>query len=521
MSAGRTGVRAGLVALGLALPGLISASGTPGRAAPGTAPVAAVEAAAGPGGTVNGIPAQELARMRREAPLVEAALRIQRAAGDGTAAGFAGVALTGAGDGVDVFWKGAPPGAVRREIAAVRTGRVTVRAARYSRAELASAAATVARADGTVTVSYPVSGTALVVASPDPAATRARLPRLPVEVTLTRAAAAPKPAAAKPAGSKAAGSKSAGSKSARSKAAGTATAAATMVAAAETLPSPSRQDDARPAWGGAHLINRNAAGGNSGWQTRDATGKVIDADTAYHCTSGFPVRNPLTAVEYLLVPASCGKPRDLFVKPNGVAVNDVLAGDNTLVSAVPGVMLTRPAGGAEPFLYTGGSWSDTGWSIERAAPLVAGQHVCVTGAQTGLACGAQVSDTLGNRSGWTPNSTGGSTVLSGLTRVLLAEHSWYTLRDGTTCTISPAPEDVGCLPYQGPGDVGATVFTVDGGTTTGVTIRGLVMRMEFPQDDGLENVQFVDVGDVMPMLRGFENSFGTWLELVTKFNDTP
>ena len=488
MSPGRLGVPAGLAALGLALPGLIGGSAG-GGSRPETAPTAEAPAATA-GGAVNGIPAAELARMRREAPLAEAALRIRHAAGDGTAPGFAGVALSRAGDGVDVFWRGTPSGAVRHEIdASARTVRVTVRAAKYSLAELASAAARVASADRTATASYPVSGAGLIVESPDPAKTRARLPRLPVGVTLSRSAAAPKRAAA--------------------------------AASAVTLPSPSRQDDARPAWGGAHIINYNAAGGNSGWQTRDSTGKVQDADTQFHCTSGFPVRNPLTGVEFLLAPATCGKPRDLFVNPNGVAVNDSLAGDNTLVSPVPGVMLLRPVGGAEPFLYTGDSWSDTGWSIERASSLVAGQHVCVTGAQTGVQCGGTVSDTLGNRDGWIPNSTGGSSWLGSLTRVLLAEHSWYTLQNGTTCTVSPAPEDYGCLPYMGPGDVGATVFTVDGGTTTGVTIRGLTMRMEYPQGGSDENVQYVDVGDVMPMLKGFDNVFGTWLELVTKYNDTP
>jgi hypothetical protein len=467
MNAGRLGLPAGLVALSLTLSGLVTGSSAPDRPTAAAVPDPVTVAAGS--GVVNGIPAAALAQMSREAPLVSAALRIKHAAGDGAAAGYTGVALTPAGDGVDVFWKGQPAGAARREIDAVAGSLpVRVHAAPWSKAELDTAAAT----------------------------------RVEKETTAGKAATA----------AKAAPSKAASGKAALTKAA----------LAGVTLPSPSRQNDTRPAWAGAHIINSLATGGNDGWLRRDEIGAVVPADNKYHCTSGFPVRNPANGIEYMLTAASCGKPRQLFVDPVGEGVSDPLAGDDNWIAGPWGVMLSRPVGGAEPFLYTGDSWSNTGWSIDRADGLVENQHVCVSGAETGVTCGAIVTS-LNGGGGYVPNWSGHSDQLNGMAILQLntAGRS-YTLQDGTACGVGDptAPENLNCPRYLGPGDIGAPIFTIDGGASTGATIRGLILRNQIA--DGDQQRQYNSEGlDAALLMSVFQGSVGTVLQAVTKNNDVP
>jgi hypothetical protein len=497
---------------------VISGSAGPAGAAPDGGPAVAVPAVAGPAtaipGDLNGVPMAAIERMRREAPLVSAAERITAAAGNGKASGFTGVALTDDGSRVRVYWKGQPPAGVRTVIdREARKVPVAVEQARFSRQELTAAASQVLRSieplGKSVTVSFPVSGTGLTVSAEDPAAAKALLPSTPVPLTVEKAAT---PAKVK--------------KSATSaKKATAAKAAAAKALAVNQPPSPSRQDDTRPAWGGAHWINSNATGGNSGAQTRDAYGKVADYDDKWHCTSGFPMLDRRTNTELMLMAASCGRPRQLFVDPTGTAVNDSLASCDCWLNDDYGVMLTKPAGGAEPFLYTGGTWSDIGWSIERyvTAGLTPGQHVCLTGAHTGVACDATVSVNGEIQNAYTPGSQGASHMVYYMTRIFPSTAPRpYTLMDGSSCGVltnpRPGEEDWCTDPFMGEGDVGASVFTVDGGQATGVTLRGIIVRREIGgfeyQLDG-----YVDAQSMGNVFEAFRGTFGSDLTILSKDND--
>jgi len=496
-------IPAGLVVLGLAAPGLVGSSAAPRSAVP--APMVAPAPAAG-SGPVNGVPAAELDQMRREAPLVAAASRIRHAAEDGAAAGYVGVALTSVGDGVDVYWKGTPADAIRAVIDREATSvRVTVRPAPYSRAELDAAAAQVSAAvtrpgeSRRVSVSFPVTGDGVTVRTDTADRTRALLPKVAVPVTVTalpkalRRATAPKPAA---------------------------TAKAAASAANEgAWPSPSRQRDAKPAWGGAHIINYNATGGNQGWLSRDEFGAITPADDKWHCTSGFPVLNTATNTELMVGAASCGAPRQLFVNANGEGVNDPLAGDaNWLVESL-GLMLTRPAGGAEPFIYTGGSWSDTGWSVSAHDYLLANQHVCITGAETGLMCGATVTTEIGTRTRWMAASQGNSLYLTGMTGIELdTTRRVYVLKDQSLCNGLSTIEVYCAKDWLGEGDIGAPIFTIDGGDKTGVTVRGIYLTNRYPENGEAFTSGFGDAMDADKVLRTFAN-LGTPLQILNQQNN--
>jgi hypothetical protein len=509
-----------LLLVAVTAPGMLVISGSagPAGAAPDGGQAVAVPAGAGPAtatpGDLNGVPMAAIERMRREAPLVGAAERITAAAGNGKASGFTGVALTADGSRVRVYWKGQPPAGVRTVIdREARKVPVAVEPARFSRQELTAAASQVLRGieplGESVTVSFPVSGTGLTVSAEDPAAAKALLPSTPVPLTVEKAAT---PAKVK--------------KSATSaKKATAAKAAAAKALAVNQPPSPSRQDDTRPAWGGAHWINSNATGGNGGAQARNAYGIVADYDDKWHCTSGLPMLDRRTNTELMLMPASCGRPKQLFVDPTGAAVNDSIASCDCWLNDDYGLMLTRPVSGAEPFVYTGGTWSEIGWSIENlvTTALTPGQHVCLSGAHTGVACDAQVSVNGEVMNAFTPGSQGTSHMVYYTTRILpSSDPRPYTLMDGSSCGVLANPprgeEDFCFDPYMAAGDVGAPVFTVDGGQATGVTLRGIVVRQE-TGGEADQNQNFVDAQSMGNVFEAFRGVFGSDLTILNKAND--
>jgi hypothetical protein len=501
---------------------VISGSAGPAGAAPDGGPAVALPAVAGPAtavpGDLNGVPMAAIERMRREAPLVSAAERITAAAGNGKASGFTGVALTDDGSRVRVYWKGQPPAGVRTVIdREARKVPVAVEQARFSRQELTAAASQVLRSieplGKSVTVSLPVSGTGLTVSAEDPAAAKALLPSTPVPLTVEKAAT---PAKVKKSATSA--------KKATAAEATAAKAAAAKALAVNQPPSPSRQDDTRPAWGGAHWINSNATGGNGGAQARSAVGNVANYDDKWHCTSGFPMLDKRTNTELMLGAASCGRPRQLFLDPTGVAVNDSLAGCDCWVNDDFGVMLTRPTGGAEPFVYTGGTWSEIGWSVESWGSFVGGQTVCISGAHTGVACNAKVSDSaVGTYNAYTPGSQGVSHKVFFMTPIIPGTAARpYTLMDGSSCGVLTNPrqfEEDECVdPILGEGDVGAPVFTIDGGQLTGVTLRGILVRLELGGIDNDQNT-FVDAQSMGNVFEAYRATFGSDLVILNKAND--
>jgi hypothetical protein len=501
---------------------VISGSARPAGAAPDGGPAVAVPAVAGPAtaipGDLNGVPMAAIERMRREAPLVSAAERITAAAGNGKASGFTGVALTDDGSWVRVYWKGQPPAGVRTVIdREARKVPVAVEQARFSRQELTAAASQVLRSieplGKSVTVSFPVSGTGLTVSAEDPAAAKALLPSTPVPLTVEKAATPAKVKKSATSAKKATAAKATAAKPTAAKA-----------LAVNQPPSPSRQDDTRPAWGGAHWINSNATGGNGGAQARDAHGNVANYDDKWHCTSGFPMLDKRTNTELMLGAASCGGPRQLFLDPTGVAVNDSLSGCDCWLNHDFGVMLTRPVGGAEPFLYTGGTWSDIGWSIETYGSFVPGQTVCISGAQTGVACNAEVSENaVGTYNAFTPGSQGVSHKIYYMTPIIPgSDPRPYTLMDGSSCGVLTNPgqfEEQQCLdPNFGEGDVGAPVFTIDGGLATGVTLRGILVRLELGGIDN-DTDMWVDAQSMGNVFEAFRATFGSDLVILNKAND--
>lgn len=459
------------------------------RSAPTPGPAERPAQAPSESGDHGGVTPAQRARMASEEPLVQAALRIRRAAQATKASGFAGVALR---EGtVTVYWKGpVPPGSrktIDQEAAKVP---VAIRPAAHSAQELSRAADEIGRklrAAGdrsVVSIGYPVTGagiTATVAGTKTPAV----LANAPVPVTLARTATK----IVKPASESTVPRPRAGSLAVPGTARTTGTGDPMGTLALGNWPNPSRQDDAVPAWGGAHVINSDATGGNHGWKTRAAgTNEVIDVDNRYHCTSSFPV---LFGTQELMVGAlSCGGPHRTFVDPSGDVVNTPTTGIG--VDASSGVSLTIPKGGAEPYLYTDDPWGQTGWQIGGWEAPVAGQTVCISGAERGVFCEAEIDDEVGTETAYIPTSQGDSNETHNMTNISTHYHGgpvWdgrrpFKLADGSECNAYEYLKEVdelGCSPVPlGPGDMGAAVFTLTAGTTTGVTIKGILVH----QHDG-------------------------------------
>jgi hypothetical protein len=467
---------AGIITCAVLALGSVQASAAPPAAKPPAPPVA--PDSAGAASAVDGAvsPAQR-AQMTKEAPLAKAALEIQQA-GRSAPEGFAGVALRG--DTVTVYWKGTVPNEVRAVLdREARHVSLAVQAAPFSAAELDIAAQRLIKAVHTTgdrrvaTVSYDVTGAGLAVTSNAPARSKAALPDVGVAVKVVPAQPAAETAKA-PAGKTSAMPQQ-----------------PTSVAAADVgaWPDPSRQDDATPAWGGAHIINTNAAGTNHGWQTRLPSNEVADADAKYHCTSGFPVLDPSTNTELMVGSASCGAPNNSFVDPSGDSVNDPAGG---FQDPAVGIAVTKPRGGAESYVYDGDAWSATGWQIADWEPPVAGQHLCVSGGETGIVCNVIVGDTVGNRTASVANWQGEGIEVSGLTEMHVDYTSGpvdyykkpYVLKDGPSCNAFPSLRvwDLAmCHSTLGPGDVGAPVFALPSGDQHGVVIKGILTRQHSDQ----------------------------------------
>ncbi|MCL7456549.1 hypothetical protein AB0I85_09245 [Micromonospora echinofusca] len=434
-------------------------------------------------------PAQR-ARMAAEEPLVQAALRIRAAAQTAKASGFAGVALrTGT---VTVYWKGAVPPDIRKAIDQESAKvPVAVQKAAYSAEELARAADELTRKmrvlsdRSVVSVGYPVTGTGITAtvagAKTPPALADVKVSVKVVRVPETAASTGRQRTPSIPGSER--------NKAARPADSGSRTTGTTAVGG---WPIPSRQDDATPAWGGAHVINANATGGNNGWKTRvEGTGEVVYVDNKYHCTSGFPVQLNGTTEEAMVGALSCGGPHRTFVDPSGDVVN--IPTNGIAVDPFSGISMTVPKGGAEPFIYDGDGWSQTGWQIAGWEAPVAGQSVCVAGAETGNFCDATIGDEVGTQTALISNSQGDSNETRNMTNVHTHVHNgpvWpnrraYRLADGTPCNGFEFLRDVdeqGCLAVPlGRGDIGAPLYTVPAtGTQTGVIIKGILVH----QHDG-------------------------------------
>ncbi|WP_076468440.1 hypothetical protein [Micromonospora avicenniae] len=426
--------------------------------------------------------------MASEEPLVKAALRIRTAAQKAKAAGFAGVALR---DGtVTVYWKGPVPAAsqktIDQESAKVP---VVVQPAAHSAEELAKAADEIGRtlrASGdrsVVSIGYPVTGSG-ITATVTGAKTPAALANTPVPVTVNRTA----PKSVKPASQGSAPGRRTGSPASAGTAGTTATGDSMGTLAFGDWPHPSRQDDTVPAWGGAHIINSNATGGNQGWQIRDdETSEVRPADDKWHCTSGFPVIVNGSGQELMVQALGCGGPQRAFVEPNGEPVN--VPTSSITVDASSGVSLTVPVGGAEPYLYGGDAWAQTGWQIGGWEAPVTGQTVCVSAAETGTFCDVTIGDEVDSETAFIPTSQGDSNETHNMTNLYTHPHDgpvWsdrrvYKLADGSVCNafdFFKEEDEEHCwrVPFA-PGDMGAAVYTMPAtGTTTGVIIKGILVH---------------------------------------------
>ncbi|SCF11610.1 hypothetical protein GA0070214_106337 [Micromonospora chaiyaphumensis] len=445
--------------------------------------------------------------MALEAPLAQAAVRIRTAA-QAKPSGFAGVALD---DGkVQVYWKGSVPAEMQAVLdQESRKVPVRVRTAAWSAQEMDRAAAALnrkVRIGGESTVSsigWSVRGTGLRATLHARAGTTPRLPDVGVPVTVVREPA-PRTGAVKPS-----------TDSPRTPARQNwATAKDGLSAASVTWPDPSRQDDTTPAWAGAHLINSNATGGNGGWQTRLADSTVADADTKWHCTSGFPVRHD-SGAELMVVPSSCARPAHALVDPSGDAVNDTAGTSSGWYAPSSGVSLVKPKGGAEPFVYDGDAWTQNGWQIAAWESPIAGQQVCVSGAERGTLCDAEIGDEVGTRTASISNSQGGGDQAFGLTSLDTSYHSGpvrpnnkpYTLKDGSPCFGFDFLEDFDadyCSPYPlGPGDMGAVVYTIPAnGPQTGVLVKGVLVNQHQAPDASPYGYDFVGIDKIAASFTG-------------------
>ncbi|WP_091613977.1 hypothetical protein [Micromonospora mirobrigensis] len=481
---------AGLTTAALALQPLAAGAAGSTKAKPEPAPAApAATDRAGAADGHSATPAQR-ARMAAEAPLAKVAARIRTAA-VAKPSGFAGVELR---DGaVTVYWKGDVPTDMQRMLDDEgRKVPVTVRQAAWSASEMSGAATALAgrvRADkaraGTLrsvtSLRWSIRGDGLTATVADGGKTPAALPDVGVPVTVVEET--------DPAGASGRGGSPA-RKPAAAAATGTDSASATGTLAGVTWPDPSRQDDTTPAWGGAHLINTNATGGNHGWLVRLADGNIADADTKWHCTSGFPVLDSTTNTELMVGAATCGTPGNTYVDPSGDVVNETAGVSSAWYQPGRGVILTRPKGGAEPFIYDGGSWGQDGWQIAGWEAPITGQQVCIAGAETGTYCEVTVSEFVGNQTAWLANAQGGSDQVSGMT--MLYSHPTgspidpnkrvWTLKDGSPCNGYEFFSDIDSTQCPNltflPGDMGAAVYVLPGqGPQTGVIIKGMIARV--------------------------------------------
>ncbi|MEV6374201.1 hypothetical protein [Micromonospora musae] len=490
------------------------------RHAPAPTPSAPTTAASG-SGEHSVTPAQR-ARMAGEEPLAEAAVRIRTAARAAKAPGFAGVALR---DGtVTVYWKGPVPPASRKmidqESAKVP---VVVRPAAHSAEELGRAADEIRRklsASGdrsVVSIGYPVTGSG-ITATVTGAKTPAALADAPVPVTLTRST----PKATEPAATASGPGRRTDAPAAPGTARTSSAGGSMGTLAFGDWPNPSRQDDAVPAWGGAHLINSEATGGNGGWQVRDdETDMVVDADVKWHCTSGFPAIFEGTGQELMVQPLSCGGPQRQFVDASGDAVNV----KSTSIAVVPssGVSLTVPVGGAEPFLYDGDPWTQVGWQISSWEEPVAGQSVCVSAAGQGSFCGATIGDEVGTESALIQTSQGDSNLTVNMTNLGASYEDGpvhparrpYVLADGSVCNTFAFMDNTGCWQFAfAPGDMGAAVYTVPAeGDDTGVTIIGMLVHQHDGNGQNPTNYHIVGADQIFA---AYPN-----IDLLTSRNDRP
>ncbi|MFD2767523.1 cellulose binding domain-containing protein [Micromonospora eburnea] len=184
------------------------------------------------------IPADTRDAMLAQAPLVDAATGIKAAVGATTRPGFAGIGLVG--DHVVLWWKGSLPSDVAAAVAtARRIAPVEVTAARYSRGELAAAAARLApvadRHNAVHGVRLRADGSGVEVAV-EPGATPPKLPGTGVRTTVVRA---------------------------------------------EELTPRSREDDSAPWSGGARIWA--GAGCSTGFGVRDAASSAGYLLSAGHC----------------------------------------------------------------------------------------------------------------------------------------------------------------------------------------------------------------------------------------------
>jgi hypothetical protein len=474
-------------ALALTLGGVLASLVTPGapppEARPATAPgavadkVSQASPVAAPAGTPT-LPPEIAERMRRQRPAVEAALAIRKAAV--ATAGYAGVAV--GADGVELRWKGSPPDAVRRVLDGQRVP-VRVSAASHSDREVETAVTRIGQVvrklglppGASLSIGADALGGRITVASSEPDRVRAALPDVGIPVRVVKAEPGRRPARPAPSGK---------ATDIRPAAAGIRNGAdhdrsAVRVAPVDVWepPTPSRQRETAPAWGGAHLIAQTASQGNNGAETRNAAGHVVPLDNRWHCSSGFGVVNP-DGAELMLTTSACGLAQGQLVSPTGRVLNDT--GDPANADRpLDGLMRYRPLGGAEPFIYSGDTWSATGWAVSGWEQTVEGETVCLDGAHTGLRCG-EVEPGVGRRSTWMVDAYGISSQITGLTLFCACE-PWeirpYRITDGSTCLHArPVPtEEAWCWQTTGPGDEGTAVFTLKDGASTGVLVKGVLL----------------------------------------------
>ncbi|MET8362390.1 MULTISPECIES: hypothetical protein [unclassified Micromonospora] len=440
--------------------------------------------------TQGATPAQR-ARMAAEAPLAAAAVRI-RTAGEARQSGFAGVALRQGT--VTVYWRGKVPADVRR-VLDQEGARVPVKVepARYAAHELARAAEKI-RASGNRSirsVAYTVRGDGITATLSSGAKSSLQLPDVGVPVTVRREPDLP-----------ALGGRT-GTSDGRSTSAG-------VAAAAVTWPSPSRQDDTTPAWGGAHIINSSTNRGNGGWSVRLDSGEVVDADTKWHCTSGVPILDDATNTELMVGPASCGTPGQTYVDPSGDVVNETAGVNAAWHKPIRGVTLTKPKGGADPAVYDGTGWTQDGWQIDAWESPIAGQQVCVSGAETGTFCGVEMTEFVGSNTVWIESYQGELEETRGVSVIkadinepgtLWPDRRTYILKDGSPCNGFPFYKDfdsIGCSSIAfGDGDMGGAVYTIPReGPESGILIKGIIVRIHSGRDENPFNYDMVGVDKI-------------------------
>lgn len=320
---------------------LSAASALPASASSGSAGRAGEAGQAGqakqlPGdaAALDQIDAEMRARMEAQAPLSATASRIQEVVDGGHDAGYAGIGLEA--EHVVVWWKGAPPAAVRQAIREARRS-VPVRIVRaaHSRAELESAAQGVAdyiaanRHLGYNAVEIAYDGSGLVVNRDPSSARRSAATTIPSGMDVPSDVAV-------------------------------------QVQDKAPLELTGRLDDFAPYWGGGRINNN------------DNTGS---------CTAGWPVRQGST--EYMLTAGHCGRPGGDWNNGNDTR----FFGTGEQEHAAHDLLLIRAD--VAPRMWDGGVGSgEFTKHVAGSSQTFPGEVLCASGSVSGVQCGNTVTNTF-------------------------------------------------------------------------------------------------------------------------------